>query len=188
MMALNILHKLIQIKLDIQIGDCMGEEVSGITPKSKGFIGKVVLLFIILFVATPFQVDLRLTSYEVRAPLYFIRESGIDAPFPVRFYHVYPNMLLWMDWLMMVFLIILVGYYLGRISERNAKRVGWLSLGPGIVTFFVNLLSPLFGGGLILAIPIPLPAIAGLILLKLAPCELISPWLDNGMTSSTTTQ
>jgi hypothetical protein len=86
-----------------------------------------------------------------------------------------------MDWIMVIFMFVLAAHFAGWISEKNAKRIGWLSLGPGLLTFFVNLLGVLLGS-FILAIPVPIPAIAGLLILHSYPCELISPWpeLDDG--------
>ncbi|MFW9919701.1 MAG: hypothetical protein ACFFED_08890 [Candidatus Thorarchaeota archaeon] len=157
----------------------MGEGVQEVVPKNGRFIALVVLVFVLLFAFTPFMIVVRLSSYEIRSPFYWIRSNSmgflIDAPFPVGMNYI-PNPFLWMDWIMIIFMLVLVGYYLGWTSERTAKRIGWLSMGPGIVTFFVNLLGVAFGGGLIIAIPIPIPAIVGLVILKVYPCEYSEPW------------
>ena len=126
------------------------------------------------------MIDIRLTHYEVRSPFYFIYSSAsdfrIDAPFPARM-NVIPNPFLWMDWVMVIFMLALIGYYRCIISEKTTKVIGWLSMGPGVVTFFVNLLSLLHGiDYLIIAVPIPLPSIIGLVILKVYPCELTNPW------------
>jgi len=111
-------------------------------PKPDRFIAKVVILFLILFAATPFMFDIRIDQFVIESPFYWIYYTvhGLEISIGLipRGMNAVPNPFWWMDWVMVVFMFVLVGHYRRWISEKTTKGIGWLSIGPGIVTLLVN--------------------------------------------------
>jgi hypothetical protein len=152
---------------------------------------KVILLIPVLLVFAPFELQIRFSTYP-NSPVtltHFVlwswtwvysfigfQESGfITRPF---YQIAQPGSL--QTFFPVVFFITLIFYQLGAVSKKDAIRVGYASLVPGLFTLAMNLiLSIFFPGALSINAPIPTPlaSVLGIMVLRRQGAEKISePW------------
>lgn len=143
----------------------------------------LLALFALLFLITPFKLGLWPNRMEIQSVFYWTITDGytgiqMDAPFPIGMTFS-PNPFWWMSWLEVVFALVIIGYYRGLISHKTTYRIGLASLGPGLLTvtmgFLLSIVNPsMFAAG----IPVPIPAVLGLYLVRSRPLDEGKMWIE----------
>ena len=142
-------------------------------------VGLLLSMFIILFVLTPFAIEIR-DGYTHIHSLFFriqltITGMLIETPL-LSGGDIILSRFLWHNLLQICFALSLLLHYRGMTTRRNALIAGGFGLATGVLTFIMNGIGTLIGSSLIILIPVPIPTLLGFAILVCRPQTEMKLW------------